>query len=374
MSDSQLQLQYASKTDKFSNSFSSDSFSLVSVYDRHEGGSVKAYCYSYYLNNTNTRINVNIVPEVNSLFVAAGCIYFDTVYHGDALTEAIRGMGVSSTSTIIDINCYINMPSSTIIKSVNKTFKTIVSNYVIKEDIFRKPPTASLSDWAWLSYDPSANMYSVSIAFVLEQEFDYSDVSECYYRTSFFGNVGSLKYPYANSAITDVCSNSHLMQEAQKKRAVCSCPYSRPDDIVKCSYYKEDKFKLFTLELFLQNDSQRSLPAIVIDAYLSRTVKDNDYSIIFMKKDYQEQNAEQVLLKRLLYKNVDFKGSEKQDELIKEARLQLFVILSDYVSDFKDSNLSSAYTYKVVDHISSMTDLIEVPKVKESYIAKLADC
>jgi len=136
-----------------------------------------------------------------------------------------------------------------------------------------------------------------------------------------------------------------------------------------CPYYKEDKVKLATLDLYskLVEDTKSLsdyLHSQTIESYLIRGIKNDSYSILFVQKDHK--NNQENLIKHLVYENISFDNLEDRNKLIEEARSQLTVILSDYVLD---------HAHKITNHIENALDLKEVPetKTKRSYLNALSN-
>jgi hypothetical protein len=364
MNQLELDLQYGVKINTLNSAFNLLNFSPIKVHDRLKNESTSAYRY-FYINDHNLKININIIP--NETFVPSGYVYFDTLHYSSWVLNALSEMKKGNSETI-EVYCYMNLPKGVVINNVNKNLKIIINSYLISSDVLRTAPNQNTEQHSWLTYDPSVSMYSINYDFIFENDVDYSSTPQCYYRTSSSGKVGSLKYPYANSSIMNVCSNSILEKEAQKIGSVCQCPFSGPKQIVACPYYKEDKFKLATLDLYSRpvGDTKSLsdyLHSKTIDSYLVRGISNDSYSILFIQKDHKTD--QENLIKHLVYENISFNNLEDRTNLIKEARSQLTVILSDYVLD---------YAHKITNHVESALDLKEAPEreTKKSYLSALS--
>ena len=364
MNQPELDLQYNAQASALNSNFNLSLFTLIKIYDRLTNNNVLGYRY-FYINDGRTKVNINIIS--NGTFVPSGYLYLDTVHYGSLIQE---NLSKSNQADSIEIYCYINLPKDVVVTDVNKNLKIIINSYLINADILRKAPDASADQYSWLTYDPSVSMYSINYEFIFQNDVDYTFTPQCYYRTSSHGVVGSLDYPYANSSTMDVCSNSILQKEAQKFGNICGCPFSKPKQILACPYYKEDRFKLSTLELYsrlIPREETKSLSdyahAKTIECYLIRGIKNDSYSILFIQKDYNTN--EENLIKHLVYDNVRFENIEDRNKLIEEARSQLTVILSDYTSD---------HAHKITNHVENAIDLKKVTEreTKKSYLSTLS--
>lgn len=365
MDQLELDLRYSPKVGSSNSIFNLLSFTSVKTHDRLVDAEVSAYRY-FYVSDHNIKVNINII--LNETFVPSGYAYFDTVYYRPIISKILSELNSAST---IDVYCYVNPSKNVLIQDVHKNLKIIINSYLIDSDLLRKLPDSNTQQHSWLTYDPSVSMYSISCDFVFQTDVNYSLTPQCYYRTSPSGTVTSLNYPYANKSAVNTCSNPIVVNGSQKIDNVCQCPFHNPKQILACPYYKEDKFKLSTLELYsrlVPREESKSLSdyahAKTIESYLIRGIENSSYSLSFVEKDHL--NNKEVLIKHLVYNDICFDLLEDRNKLIEEARSQLVIILSDYVLD---------YAHKITNHVENLLDFKNESetKTKKSYLTTLSN-
>lgn len=333
-----------------------DNFVIEKVYDRFMNSETLALKHVADNPEIPIRINYYIIP--NNSFCSSGYLYLDLVHYKDSIAQAKEKYSEGSN---LSIYCYINMSNSFIISNLHKNLKTIILGYYVNNETFRKVPNPTEEFPTWAQFDPSVNMHMIKVDFVLHVEHDYTGLSTCYYRTSGGSKNPSISYKYANKSTSNICGHETIEADAVRRGALSLCHFDTPSSILLCPFYKEDKFRILTIELY-HKDAPTTTIFKVIDSYLIRSITEEVYSIVF--EETSLDTGKKSIIKQFSYNDLSFETNDEREKLVEEVRLQAKTILSDYTTH---------YAHRIVSHVESAQDLKKRSQiaVKASYISNL---
>jgi hypothetical protein len=354
----QFALQYIQGCDSedLSNYISGKDFFIEKVYDRITNYHVSAIKCTVDYPQDAIKVNVIIIP--NKAFCIPGYVYFDFVYHANTVAVARDGY---SQGRALSVYCYMKILDNSAIAGFTSNLRPILLAYYVNNPTFRSSPLATEDLPNWVCFDPSVNMHMIKTDFVFNMRFDYTNTPTCYYRTGSGSKAFSVVYKYANSTLSSVCGHPQLEAEALKRDMVSRCNFITPDSIISCPYYKEDKFRISTIELSSKGMSSDS-PIKVIDSYLLRNITHEFYSIIFEETCLTSGTISTI--KRFSYNDLFFVTDEDREKLIAEVQKHTAVLLADYAADY---NFNTTYDVQTAEDFRRGLQVAAKP----SYISKV---